>query len=52
MPRTASAQSKDFATLFYIKHEDFLELLSENPEDYVISLEILTFHILFRRNIA
>lgn len=32
--RTASAQSKDFSTMIYIKREDFLQLLEKFPEDY------------------
>lgn len=32
--RLASAQSKDFTTLYLIKREDFLEVLKRFPEDY------------------
>lgn len=32
--RRASAQSKDFSTMLYIKREDFLRLLEKFPEDY------------------
>lgn len=32
--RSASAQSKDFSTMIYIKREDFLQLLEKFPEDY------------------
>ena len=33
--RKCSAKSTDFTTLFLIKRDDFLNILSNNPEDYV-----------------
>ena len=34
-PRVCNAKCKDFSTLLLIKREDFLKVLSYNPEDYV-----------------
>ena len=35
LPRACCSKSTDFTTLFLIKREDFLKVLSRNPEDYV-----------------
>lgn len=34
LPRSASAKSKDFCSMIFIKREDFLNILQKFPEDY------------------
>lgn len=45
--RISSAKSKDYSTLFSIKRSDFLSILMENADDFVLFLHLICFNLMF-----